>query len=63
MKMKYLKIDESIILDYYIKEVRPVVEHGVAVWNSGLTKGQVFQLEKVQKVAFYIILEDKRISY
>ena len=62
-RMKSLKIEERIILDYYIKEIRPVAEHGVVIWNSGLTKGQVHQLEKIQKVAFYIILEDKKVSY
>ena len=30
-RMKSLKIEERIILDYYIKEIRPVAEHGVVV--------------------------------
>ena len=62
-RMKILKIDEKTILDYYLKEIRPLAEHAVVVWNSGLTKGQVYQLEKIQKVALYIILEDKKMSY
>ena len=37
-------------------------EHGVAIWNSGMTKGQVADLEKIQKIALKIILEDNYIS-
>ena len=46
-----------------MKEIRPLAEHGVAIWNSGLTKGQVADLEKIQKIAPKIILEDNYISY
>ena len=55
-RMKVLKLDKQIILDYYIKEIRPISEHGVAVWNSGINMGQVKQLEKIQKLACLIIL-------
>ena len=34
----------------------PLTEQGVIVWNSGLTKNQIKDLEKVQKVALMIIL-------
>ena len=50
-------------MDYYIKEIRPQTEHGVAIWNSGLTKAQVNELEKVQKVALKITLDENYISY
>ena len=33
------------------------------VWNSGLTKSQISELEKVQKVALKIILGDQYYSY
>ena len=55
-RMKALSLDKEIIIDYYVKEIRPITEHGVIVWNSGLTAGQVKQLEKIQKLAFIIIL-------
>ena len=38
-------------------------EHGVVIWNSGLTKGQVNHLEKIQKMALEIILDESYISY
>ena len=36
---------------------------GVAVWHSGLTKNQSNEIEKIQKVAFRIILGENYISY
>ena len=62
-RMKILKLEKNIICDYYLKEIRVLAEQGVAVWNSGLTKGQVKDLEKIQKVALRIILGDDYGSY
>ena len=62
-RMKVLKLDEDLILDYYIKEIRVLAEQGVSIWNSGLTKGQIKDLEKIQKIAFKIILSDSYTSY
>ena len=55
-RMRNLKLDPTLVLDFYIKEIRPLAEHAVSVWNSGLTKYQVKLLEKIQKVALTIIL-------
>ena len=62
-RMKLLKLEPIIILDYYVKEIRVLAEQGVPIWNSGLTKGQVKDLEKIQKVALKIILNDEYQSY
>ena len=62
-RMKKLKLEPTLILDYYLKEIRPLAEQGVIVWNSGLTKTQIKDLEKIQKVAFLIILGDEYSSY
>ena len=62
-RMKLLKLEPSLILDYYIKEIRPLAEQGVIVWNSGLTKAQISDLEKIQKVALLIILGDDYSNY
>ena len=62
-RMRSLKMEPQIILDYYIKEIRSLAEQGVAVWNSGLTKGQINDLEKIQKVALKIILFENYRSY
>ena len=62
-RMKLLNVEPHIILDYYLKEIRPLTEQGVIVWNSGLTKSQVRDLEKIQKVALSIILGSKYSKY
>ena len=62
-RLRLIKLDTELILEYYLKEIRPLVEFGVAIWNSGLTKGQVNDLEKVQKVALKIILHEDYTSY
>ena len=56
-RMKVLK------LDYYIKKIRVLAEQGVAIWNSGITRSQISELEKIQKVALKIILGDLYTSY
>ena len=50
-------------LNITMKEIRPLSEQGVIVWNSGLTKAQVRQLENIQKVALKIILGDDYSDY
>ena len=62
-RMKLMKLEKELIFDYYKKEIRPLVEHGVVVWNSGLTKAQANDIEKIQKVALRIILGDDYGSY
>ena len=57
-RMKVLDMDPLIILDVYIKEIRSVLELAVPAWHSGLTVKQSADLERVQRVALYIILSD-----
>ena len=45
-RMKVINLETNIIFDYYIKEVRVLAEQGVSIWNSGLTKAQVSDIEK-----------------
>ena len=54
-----MQLEPNIIFDYYIKEVRVLAEQGVAIWNSGLTKAQISDIEKIQKVALKIILGEE----
>ena len=58
-----MKLDPNIILDYHVKEIRALAEQGVPICHSGLTKGQLKDLEKIQKVALKIILSDNYESY
>ena len=46
------------MLDFYLKEIRSVLEFGVACWNGGLTARHSDQIERIQKIAVNIILCD-----
>ena len=50
------------MLEIYILYIRSVVEHAAVVWPSSITKGEQLNLERVQKVAFRIILKDHYIN-
>ena len=46
------------MFEVYCKEIRSIVEFGVPIWHPGLTKKDSCDIERIQKVAFKIILED-----
>ena len=45
----------SDLKQIYISKVRSHLEYGVNVWNSGLTKHQSFNIERVQKSSMKVI--------
>ena len=51
------------MLEIYSLYIRSVVEQASVVWSSSLTKGEQLDLERVQKVALKIIMQDNYISY
>ena len=51
------------LLDVYQKQVRSILEMAVPVWEPGLTKEESMQIEMVQNIACYIIMEDEHTSY
>ena len=62
-RMKVMHLEPEIMCDYYTKEIRVLAEQAVAIWNSGLTKRQIYELEKIQKDALKIILGNQFTSY
>ena len=56
-----LPIEE--MLNIYFLYIRSVVEQAAVVWHSSITKGEQYDLERVQKVALRIILKDKYTTY
>ena len=62
-RLKKLKMNTSVLLDVYTKEIRSILEHAVPVWSSTITKKQSHQIEKVQKTAFKVILENSYTDY
>ena len=55
-RMKLLNIETEIILDFYFKEIRSILEMGCQIFHSGLTKNQSRDIENIQKKALKIIL-------
>ena len=55
INMMNLKLDYQIILDIYIKEIRPILEYGAVVFHSGLTKDLSEQLETIQRHVFKLL--------
>ena len=49
--MKKHNLDLFKIFDVYTKDVRSLLELGVPVWHSGLTKQQSAQIERISKAA------------
>jgi hypothetical protein len=57
-RMKILNLEPEILLDFYLKEVRSILEFGVACWNSGITCKLSERIERLQKICVNIILCD-----
>ena len=55
-RMKTLNLEHDILLDYYCKEIRSILEFGVAVWSSGITARSSDAIERIQKICVNIIL-------
>ena len=61
-RMKILKIDPAILVEFYFKEIISVCEMACQVFHSGLTKQQTKDIENIQK-SLKIILGDIYSSY
>ena len=57
-RMKTLNLEHTILLDYYCKEIRSILEFGVAVWSSCITVRSSDAIERIQKICVNIILCD-----
>ena len=56
-----LPIDEMV--EIYVLYIRPVLEYSAVVWHSSLTEEDSNSLERTQKTALRIILQDKYHDY
>ena len=62
-KLYSFDIPIPYMVQIYCLYMRSVAEQSSVVWGSSLTKGQEFDLERIQKVALRIILDKDYISY
>ena len=58
-----LGTDRESLIDVYYKQCRSVLELAAPAWTPGLTKTEINQLERVQKIACAIILGANYQSY
>ena len=49
--------------DVFLKQIRSVLEFGVPVWNSGLTKEDSYDIERIQKSFMHIVLDERYLNY
>ena len=63
LRMKNLKLDNSILIDIFNKEIRSILEFACPVWNGALTKQDSGRIEKVQKSFLKILLQGREIDY
>ena len=56
-RLKPLGASTKELMEVYITQIRCLLEFAVAVWNPGLTKAQINQIETVQKCALAVILD------
>ena len=49
--------------DVYLKQIRSILEFGVPVWNSSLTKEDSSDIERVQKAFLHLVLGDGYADY
>ena len=55
-KLRNLNLDSELLVDFYVKEIRSIVEFSCGVWAGGLTQAQSRTIEHIQRVAVSIIM-------
>ena len=62
-RLKILGANTKELVDIYNKQCRSILEFAVPVWNGNITKNEVTDIERVQKVALHIILGNRYENY
>ena len=62
-RLKALGADKDDLKEVYEKQVRSILEFGIPVFTAGLTVDDSNNIERVQRTAAYIILDEDYTSY
>ena len=62
-RLKSHGADQNDLVEVYSKQIRPTLEFAVPVWHPGISKGEKNDIERVQKSAAKIILQEKYQTY
>ena len=61
--MKNLGLENDMIFEVYIKEIRSILEFDIPIWNCALTEEDSNKIERVQKIVFKILLNKNYNDY
>ena len=62
-RLKSLGASLDDLVEVYTKQIRSILEFGVPVWNSSLTKEESYEIERVQKAFLHIVLGSEYFNY
>ena len=62
-RLKELGANEDDLIDVYIKQIRSVLELAVPAWHGAITQAERDEIERVQKCALHIVLDEDYLSY
>ena len=62
-RLKKLGTSRDDLIEVYTKQIRSISEFAVPVWNSSLTGDEIISIERIQKSALHIILDEDYNSY
>lgn len=62
-RLKGLGAKNNDLIDFFIEQVRSILENVVQVWHPGLTEDEKNKIERVQKSALSLILGQNYKSY
>ena len=62
-KLYSFKVEVCDLVEIYVLYIRSILEHSCQVWHLNITEEEAMDLDRVQKVAFKIILQDNYIDY
>ena len=62
-KLYSFHVPDSELVNIYILYLRSVLEQSCQVWHHSITEEEISDLERVQKVAFILILKESYICY
>ena len=62
-RLKELGANEDDLIDVYIKQIRSVLELAVPASHGAITQAERDEIERVQKCALHIVLDDDYLSY
>ena len=62
-KLYEFNVPDADLANIYVLYIRSILEQNCQVWHHAITQEEIHDLERVQKVAFKVILQDRYSDY